>query len=89
MQKVNNPWEFPGLPVEGLAVFTAVDLVSIPDQGAKIPQATWHGRPYLSLLMFSVMVMWYLIFFPLLLGIIGTITVHRHLRCHHLNQANA
>lgn len=44
MQKVNNPWEFPGLPVEGLAAFTAMDLVSIPDQGSKIPQATWHGK---------------------------------------------
>ena len=36
--------EFPGNPVVGTLCFCCLGLSSIPGQGTKIPQATWHGQ---------------------------------------------
>ena len=39
-----NPQEFPGSPWLGLCASTARNTSSIPDQGTKIPKATWCGQ---------------------------------------------
>ena len=37
-------WEFPGGPAVRSWRFHCRDPGSIPGQGTKIPQATWHGQ---------------------------------------------
>ena len=47
MKTVGNDdkvWDFPGGPVVNTLPFNAGGVGSIPGQGTKIPQATWHSQ---------------------------------------------